>query len=343
MGESNPLIHSGPNKGRIRDPLVTHEVYNRVREGWQREKKKPPIGNYFEVQGTNDLLIKEAAKTVRLEEEQTIDNLTGLKAGIAYQPTVEEIIRKGEYTSLGIIRFDLDLFSWVNDVLEAHCIGSIYLQTAGQLISKQLRRSKDIGFRVGGDEFAIVITDSFTPESFNRIGQRIHQALNKTILPETLKLLLQGERQIVIGEGKTEREGTIALKQFLTGFRQLKEDKEGRRKHFLNHGRGNQDKKKALLNLLDKADLSNFDEYLKDNRTYNNLTTEEREKRKEKENEIVLLAGEIFSNLSISTGGVYANKNDFPSFDSLDKNSDALVNEVKRKGGGNYIMKKQNG
>jgi len=94
--------------------------------------------------------------------EALLDGLTGLGNHRAFQ---EEIERQWSSATrynrpLSLVLLDLDEFKQVNDA-DGHAAGDLILRRLGGVINGSLRRS-DRAFRIGGDEFAIIMpsTDS---------------------------------------------------------------------------------------------------------------------------------------------------------------------------------------
>lgn len=89
-----------------------------------------------------------------------LDGLTGLGNHRAFQ---EEIERQWSTASrysrpLALVLLDLDEFKQVNDS-EGHASGDQLLLRFGSIVTDSLRRT-DRAFRVGGDEFAIILPDT---------------------------------------------------------------------------------------------------------------------------------------------------------------------------------------
>jgi diguanylate cyclase len=85
------------------------------------------------------------------------DSLTGLGNHRAFQEAVARMVegarRYGTAFSLALI--DIDEFKRINDT-RGHAVGDQLLAEVGQLISATIRHS-DAAFRVGGDEFALLL------------------------------------------------------------------------------------------------------------------------------------------------------------------------------------------
>jgi diguanylate cyclase (GGDEF)-like protein len=92
--------------------------------------------------------------------EALLDGLTGLGNHRAFQ---EEMERQWSTATrynrpLALVLLDLDEFKQINDS-DGHAAGDLLLRRIGGLINTSLRRS-DRAFRVGGDEFALILPDT---------------------------------------------------------------------------------------------------------------------------------------------------------------------------------------
>ena len=94
----------------------------------------------------------------RAREESLRDPLTGLGNHRAFQEDLDrELAGAQRYGSeLSVALIDLDDFAKINDT-GGHAAGDATLEAVGTLLAKMLRRSDRV-FRVGGDEFAIILT-----------------------------------------------------------------------------------------------------------------------------------------------------------------------------------------
>lgn len=92
--------------------------------------------------------------------EALLDGLTGLGNHRAFQEEIERqwatSLRYGRPVALVLI--DLDEFKQTNDS-GGHAAGDMVLRRVGAVITSSLRRS-DRAFRVGGDEFALILPDT---------------------------------------------------------------------------------------------------------------------------------------------------------------------------------------
>lgn len=92
--------------------------------------------------------------------EALLDGLTGLGNHRAFQ---EEIERQWSSATrynrpLALVLLDLDEFKQINDS-DGHAGGDLILRRIGSVINASLRRS-DRAYRVGGDEFALILPDT---------------------------------------------------------------------------------------------------------------------------------------------------------------------------------------
>ena len=99
-----------------------------------------------------------------------VDSLTGLGNHRAFQESLDRLLEQCHQTGvpLALILIDLDDFKLVNDSA-GHSVGDELLAEFGQILTSVLRRG-DQAFRVGGDEFALILprTDSGNAEAVAR-------------------------------------------------------------------------------------------------------------------------------------------------------------------------------
>jgi diguanylate cyclase (GGDEF)-like protein len=118
----------------------------------------------------NALTVEYANKVI---ENMKIDSLTGLfRKDIFLEILKKEILfanREKEYT-FSVAYLDLDNFKGVNDNF-GHYSGDKVIEKLGSIIKKVIRGS-DMGFRIGGDEFAIIFKNA-TNEEAKQVCQKI--------------------------------------------------------------------------------------------------------------------------------------------------------------------------
>lgn len=276
------------------------------------------------------------AALTELEELNKRDSLTGLLNKKAYGMLLHSEygkVKMGELPTLGVVRIDLDNFSWVNDIMGGHHFGDMFLTVTGDLLDKQLRGGKDYAFRVGGDEFALLLQGPFSESSFRETLGRLHESINNKVLDRTLDLLRRSNRAVLVPGGKTESEGTVALKELLHGIYDLRRDTDGAREHFISHGRGDMSIKSDLLHKIDVADLSRFEAYEQDVRVGSELNTEEMAARKTVEFQLVRFISSLFPSLTMSMAGALVIPTTELDPIAVDRKADTMVSTIKRRGG----------
>lgn len=118
-------------------------------------------------------VIREQALIHELEKRSTSDALTGLYNRRYFDiKIVDEIHRaiRQEY-SIFLSFIDIDRFKGYNDTL-GHQAGDTVLATLGHILKNCARRGVDWAFRYGGDEFAILISQTTTAQAI-KINERI--------------------------------------------------------------------------------------------------------------------------------------------------------------------------
>ncbi len=96
-----------------------------------------------------------------LQRLSITDSLTGLyNQRHFYARLNDEIPRaKRQKHNLALILLDLDDFKQYNDKY-GHLAGDELLQNVGKVINSNVRQGVDLGFRYGGDEFAVLLIDA---------------------------------------------------------------------------------------------------------------------------------------------------------------------------------------
>jgi diguanylate cyclase (GGDEF)-like protein len=114
-------------------------------------------------------------QTARLRMMAEFDSLTGLgnrrKFTQDLRQAVETAHRLG--TSLALAYIDLDAFKTINDTF-GHGMGDAALQAVARLLRKAARRQLDSCYRIGGDEFALLLIGD-GPAGAHEVLQHVHQ------------------------------------------------------------------------------------------------------------------------------------------------------------------------
>jgi diguanylate cyclase (GGDEF)-like protein len=170
------------------DPLDhVAEVAHAVRRERAFEKRVPPsgiaeidrFGQDFnallaELQGWHAGLTSENAELAR---RATLDPLTGLGNRAFFEQSLNEAIGESvrTSTSLAVLYCDIDGFKQINDH-HGHVAGDAALVALAERLRGALRQS-DRAFRVGGDEFAVLIAPLADGGHIDALVARIHAAI----------------------------------------------------------------------------------------------------------------------------------------------------------------------
>ncbi len=134
----------------------------------------------------NDLV--EQRKVLELEtnalrNEVLTDSLTELLNRRAFSQHLEHAVNQWErhHRPFVLILGDLDYFKLINDRF-GHLVGDQVLKAVAQRISSSLRRS-DLAFRIGGEEFAIILSES-SLNAGAEVAEKIRRRIDE--LPVTL-------------------------------------------------------------------------------------------------------------------------------------------------------------
>lgn len=105
------------------------------------------------------------------------DSLTGLHNRRSFNRQLERLWRQAQRDgqSLALLLCDVDHFKAYNDRY-GHQAGDVALQRIGALLEQAARRSLDMGVRLGGEEFALLLFDISQEEAMTR-AEALRQAL----------------------------------------------------------------------------------------------------------------------------------------------------------------------
>src|SRR5687768_10068655 len=120
---------------------------------------------------------ERAAQEERIRYQAYHDSLTGLPNRASFTEHLEEAMRRAKRAGwpLGLLFLDLDLFKRVNDSL-GHDAGDRLLRVAAERIRRAVREA-DMLFRMGGDEFTVLLEDVRGPEEAAMVASRVLEAI----------------------------------------------------------------------------------------------------------------------------------------------------------------------
>ena len=135
------------------------------------------------------------------------DELTGLSNRRCFDTTFEkEYLRASRYSNkLTLVMFDIDHFKSVNDTYGHQCGDFILKQVANAAL--QTFRKTDTVFRYGGEEFAVILTETDIEQSIIPL-----ERFRKTI--ETLGLTYQNQEiQVTVSIGACQFQDEFMTKE----------------------------------------------------------------------------------------------------------------------------------
>jgi diguanylate cyclase (GGDEF)-like protein len=120
---------------------------------------------------------ERAAQEERIRHQAYHDALTGLPNRASFTEHLEEAMRRAKRAGwpLAILFLDLDLFKRVNDSL-GHDAGDRLLRVAAERIRRAVREA-DMLFRMGGDEFTVLLEDLRGPEEAAMVAGRVLEGI----------------------------------------------------------------------------------------------------------------------------------------------------------------------
>ena len=120
---------------------------------------------------------ERAAQEERIRHQAYHDALTGLPNRASFTEHLEESMRRAKRAGwpLALLFLDLDLFKRVNDSL-GHDAGDRLLRVAAERIRRSVREA-DMLFRMGGDEFTVLLEDVRGPEEAAMVATRVLEGI----------------------------------------------------------------------------------------------------------------------------------------------------------------------
>lgn len=95
------------------------------------------------------------------------DGLTGIGNRTAFEERLDELEKtKSHDTAIGIVMFDVNDLKYVNDNL-GHPLGDSMIRTAAEIISGAFEKVNGECFRIGGDEFAVILKGGDVKERYD--------------------------------------------------------------------------------------------------------------------------------------------------------------------------------
>jgi diguanylate cyclase (GGDEF)-like protein len=132
-------------------------------------------------------LVDVALRWELARREAGLDALTGLYNRRLYEVSLEQTMARSRRYGwpFALILLDMDNFKLVNDRL-GHAGGDAALRVLGGELRASLR-SGDVAARIGGDEFALIVLNTDSPQVLDRLRARLEAALDRAALGARLR------------------------------------------------------------------------------------------------------------------------------------------------------------
>lgn len=132
--------------------------------------------------GINRDITERVIETERLRHLAQFDHLTQIPNRYLLLDRINHLIDQYErnQSAFTLLYFDLDHFKQINDK-NGHSFGDKVLKTVASRISNGIRKS-DMAARIGGDEFVVLLENSFQLESINKVVHSLSAALSEDMM-----------------------------------------------------------------------------------------------------------------------------------------------------------------
>ena len=174
-------------RGGLFVPLVSREgsTLGSLALFWRTPGYEPTpqrVGAVEQIAVTCIPAIENARRYREARQMAETDALTGFFNQRYFHETLRrEALRAQRYDRrLALLILDLDDFKTVNDRI-GHLAGDAVLAQVAERLRNEIR-SVDVGCRVGGDEFAVIMPES-TTEDASQLFQRMHEAVSTMSTP----------------------------------------------------------------------------------------------------------------------------------------------------------------
>ena len=174
-------------RGGLFVPLVSREgsTLGSLALFWRTPGYEPTpqrVGAVEQIAVTCIPAIENARRYREARQLAETDALTGFFNQRYFHETLRrEALRAQRYDRrLALLILDLDDFKTVNDRI-GHLAGDAVLAQVAERLRNEIR-SVDVGCRVGGDEFAVIMPES-TTEDASQLFQRMHEAVSTMSTP----------------------------------------------------------------------------------------------------------------------------------------------------------------
>lgn len=140
------------------------------------------VGNLSRAFG--EMMTQIHNRDLSMQQLAYYDRVTGIANRHYFEEKIEQSIKNAQRygTACYLMMIDLDDFKIVNDTL-GHHIGDLLLRHVSESLGHTMRQNDSI-FRIGGDEFAIIIETPSRQEPISKIAKKIIVAVSTPVVLE---------------------------------------------------------------------------------------------------------------------------------------------------------------
>lgn len=175
--------------------------------GWmlaRGEAVRSPEGQVIGVQGVALDITDRKSRESELRKKALLDPLCQLGNRAAFDIALAQTFKRGKSKgeTFALIMLDVDHFKDINDQ-HGHDIGDRALIQVGERLRATLRGDDQI-FRVGGDEFVVILSNQMPKAKLGEVGERLVNAFRMPLLQLHKPLVATISAGLVIWNGKEE-------------------------------------------------------------------------------------------------------------------------------------------
>jgi len=177
--DQNSVGGEVPMKTKSGKTIVVNMCVSKMRDGGY-------VVTAQDITEKKDLQEQLARNNEKLNRLAITDDLTGLfNCRHFYEVIASELSRFKRHADrkLSIIYIDIDRFKEYNDA-NGHQMGDYALKSLGDVVNACIRKGVDSGFRYGGDEFVVILTDTCMDKAMV-VAERIQKQFRALKFGET--------------------------------------------------------------------------------------------------------------------------------------------------------------
>lgn len=123
-------------------------------------------------------LFRMGMKAKKIDKLAYTDGLTGIGNTTAFREKLEQLEQqKARYSSIGIVQLDINNLKTINDTL-GHSVGDELIYDGSQIINNAFSKIGEC-YRIGGDEFAVIVSADHAPQHCNQAIERFEELIEQ--------------------------------------------------------------------------------------------------------------------------------------------------------------------